>query len=100
MLNQDGNVVEYVEFRTRPGVSDTEVLTALNRTDIILAEIDGFERRYIARHEEVWVEIVFWRDQQVADFGLEVFKVDSRSAELFGLIEEGSVSIRYANLCS
>ena len=92
------SVVEYVEFAPLPGVSDSQVLEALRQTDPLLAELEGFEHRYLARHQHAWVEVVFWRDQQAADAGLAYFKTDSRSAELFSLIDPDSVSISYASL--
>ncbi len=102
MLNQShseyASVIEYVEFAPRTGVSDQQILTALKQTDGILADLDGFEHRYLARHDEAWVEVVFWRDQSAADAGLAYFKTDRRSAALFELIDADSVSIRYANL--
>lgn len=98
MHSLSANIVEYVEFESREGVADSEVLSALKQTDAILHQIDGFVHRYLARRDSTWVEVVFWYDRNAADAGLEVFKADDRSAALFSLIEEGSVSIRYSDL--
>lgn len=92
-------IVEYVEFRSREGVDDSEVLEALQRTQTVLDTLDGFERRLLARNRDTWVEIVFWRDQHAATAGLAAFKTHPLSAPLFGLIIESSVSIRYSQLC-
>ncbi len=98
MHSLSANIVEYVEFETQEGVTDSQVMAALKQTDAILAQVDGFVHRYLARRESTWVEVVFWYDRDAADAGLEVFKSDDRSAVLFSLIKEGSVSIRYSDL--
>lgn len=94
------SVVEYVEFLPVPSASDLQVLDALKQTDALLAEIEGFVHRDLAKRDNYWVEVVFWRDQASADAGLEAFIADARSAPLFKLIDSDSVEIKYSKLIS
>lgn len=92
------SVVEYVEFSAKPEFSDDEIIAAVNKTESMLDNVEGYVRRYVSKREDKWVEVVFWKDNKSAIAGLEYFKGDERSADLFNLIEEGSVSIRYSDI--
>ena len=91
-------IIEYVEFKALPNISDEQVFNALKATDAVLDSVKGYRRRIVAKHANIFVEVVFWDSQEEATRGLEVFSNDERAAKLFELIDTDSVSIKYSNI--
>lgn len=98
---KQAGVVEYVTFKAVKGVNDEALQSAAFNTDAVLNSIDGFIKRDIAKSDDdIWVEVVYWRDSISAEKGLESFLKDPLSKAFLDLIEEDSVDIRYASLLS
>ena len=98
-LHDNAGTIEYVTFETKADVSGVVVERALQQTDPVLNDINGFIQRYIVRKDDgQWVEVVFWRDQASAEEGLQLFLKDPRSQALLELIREDSVDISYSEI--
>ncbi|MBM7074425.1 hypothetical protein JQC92_20770 [Shewanella sp. 202IG2-18] len=91
-------IIEYVEFKANVNASDSEVIAALKQTDALLNEISGFEYRVLAKRDDVFVEVVYWKNQDSADAGLKTFSEDERSNLLFSLIDKETVQISYSEI--
>ncbi len=98
MFKISTKIIEYVEFKALDGVTDEQVFAALKETDSLLQDIKGFQSRQIAKSEQIFIEVVYWNNQDEAAAGLKVFSEDARSANLFSLINKDSVTIRYSSI--
>ncbi|WP_299979274.1 hypothetical protein [uncultured Pseudoteredinibacter sp.] len=95
---QDATVFEYVEFRCDSKFSQQQIFDALDATIDILNETEGFVHRDIAKRDDIWVELVYWQDQDSANRGLEKFSSDPRNQTLLAMIDQDSLSIYYSQL--
>ncbi|MRI35178.1 hypothetical protein EOPP23_19610 [Endozoicomonas sp. OPT23] len=92
-------IIEYVTFPALPDIQDYEIINALEITDAVLNNIDGFIHRYCSQQDDgFWAETVFWRDREAAESGLKVFLADPRSQSLLQLIDSQNVVIRYSEV--
>ena len=100
MINlSKAKTIEYVTFLSKPTISDEALLISAKNTDSVLATINGFIYRYIAKQEDgKWVEVVLWENRTQAKAGLDVFLKHPLSKDFLDKIQEGSVSISYAQV--
>lgn len=58
----DNPVLEIVHFRTKPGVGETDVLTASAETQEWLRQMPGYLHRELSLNDDgLWIDIVHWR---------------------------------------
>jgi hypothetical protein len=63
-----GPTIELVLYAARPGVSDSEMIAAVEETSALLQEFPGYLERELAYSAEakLWVDIVHWADRDSA----------------------------------
>lgn len=93
------NIVEYVTFLAKPGISKETILQAVRQTDDILKETPGFIHRFLAYQESgIWVEVVLWENKSFAEKGLQLFLNHPKSSSFLNKILDGSVKIEYSEV--
>jgi hypothetical protein len=96
---KNAKVIEYVTFKTKPGISIEEVLESAKSTDAILDQIEGFSHRFISIQDNgLWVETVFWESIELAQKGLTLFLENPDSKKFLENIMDDSVKIEYSTI--
>ncbi|NER25553.1 MAG: hypothetical protein F6J96_33655 [Symploca sp. SIO1C2] len=90
--------IELVIFKTKPNVSPEILKEAIHKTTPVLAQIDGFLDRELSLTEtgEEWVDIVHWKNMELAKKAVDIFMNTPECQELVSLMQE-SYSMRHLN---
>ena len=65
---RNGSIIfEILEWKSKPGVSDTQMIDAVEAMVDDLKELDGFLNQSLYRDDAgVWVDIYYWQTKQNA----------------------------------
>src|SRR4051812_3272522 len=63
-----GPTIELVMYAARPGVTDAEMIAAVEATNALLQEFPGYRSREFAYSAEagLWLDLVHWADRESA----------------------------------
>ncbi len=83
-MNPSASTLEITSFRTKPGVSEAQLRSAIVASNLYLNRCPGFLGRHIGREPGtgLWREVLEWRDLDCAEAGAAHF-LDAPEASAF-----------------
>ena len=97
----NASTLEMVEFRSKEGVSDSEMLEKSSRLHKALNGMDGFIERYLTHGEDgIWVDLVYWSDLASARTAANAVMNIPVAQEFFALIDEQTMRFIHLQICS
>ena len=86
--------IELVTFKTKPGVTPDQVLSASVDVNHFLNSQLGFVSRHLGQTEDgTWHDILFWESQDHVMAAMEKVASSSSCATFFGLIDPANDSM-------
>lgn len=89
-------VIEIVQFRTKPGVSEADFLAVVPESVRFLKSCPGFIARRLARHETgEWMDQVEWTSMDAAKAADAAFMASPSVRAFTDMIDMSQVSMRH-----
>jgi hypothetical protein len=89
-------VIELVELRIRPELTDESFLEAAEVASSLLRELRGFCARRLAKAADgLWIDYVEWESMELALEAARRFNSDPRASVFNSMIAPGSVTMRH-----
>ena len=94
MRNEVGQIVEILMWRSKAGVSDEEMILAVNEMASDLTKLPGFINQSLYKNSEnKWVDIYYWETEKNAHDSNASMDGKETLKKLIDLIEPNSISI-------
>ncbi len=88
--------IEVVVFKTKAGVSDSQLQTAALAVTPILKEMPGFiSREFGASEDGKYIDVVHWKDLPSAKAAAEKVMSIPKCGEFFGLIDQNQMQFMH-----
>ncbi|NMR27150.1 hypothetical protein HH219_16695 [Pseudoalteromonas sp. NEC-BIFX-2020_015] len=85
---------EVVKWKSKPGISDGEMVTAINDLAVDLKFCKGFLQQTLYKDSNnEWVDIYYWEDEASAHASNDIMAEKKSFSALMSLIDPASVSL-------
>ena len=94
MRNTTPGAVEVVLYRTRPDISETQIIDASDALQMDLEDCPGYlSRRLLRTQDGLWVDMVEWLSLQQAEAAAAAIMERPSAAHFMALVEESSIQM-------
>lgn len=91
--NSDDTVLEIVWFRLQAGADPSAFVQAARQTETLLRRCPGFVRRMLVEDQNLWGDLVEWRDRASAMAAAETVLQDAAFAPFIAMIDPGTLRL-------
>jgi len=88
------NHIELAPFRTKAGISEQQLLAAIDAMEADLRAFPGFLRRDTVKLDDgSWLDIVHWRNRKEAEQAFELFHTSEPCNAFMALLDGSDCSV-------
>jgi len=93
-------VLELVSFKTKPGVSQEQVIELNQKVMTTVKKFEGFVYRSLAYQEQnkTWLDVVYWQDAASAKAAQEKFLASLVCQQLMAVVDLESTHMQHADI--
>ena len=91
------DVLEIVTFKTKPGVSDAQVLSAADGLQREVERLDGYRaRRLLKTDDGTWVDMVWWTTLEAAHAAAQTIETQPIAQTFMEIADAQSIRMLHA----
>ncbi len=93
-------VLELVSFKTKPGITQEQVIELNKEVMTTVEKFDGFLYRSLAYQEQnqTWLDVVYWQDAASAKAAQEKFMQSKSCQQLMAVVDIESTHMQHADI--
>lgn len=89
-------IIEVVQFKTKKGISEKELMAAALAIEPVLEKLKGFIKRSFAKsQDDEWLDMVYWIDLESAEHPAEEVQKNDKCLAFFALIDEKTMRFKH-----
>jgi hypothetical protein len=95
IMSRTSNVLEILTWKSKPGVSDKEMIQAVDSMVIDLKKLKGFLNQTLYKEEDgTWIDIYYWHTEKDAHASNESMADKDSLQKLMSIIEPNTVTMK------
>lgn len=94
------SAIEIVTFKLRQGVTEHDLVTASEQSQVFVANLPGFQYRSLSYEIErnLWNDVIYWDSMEEAKQASKQFAANEQCQALIALIDRDSVDIQHQHI--
>ena len=94
-MSNTTNVLEILTWKSKPGVSDEEMIKAVDSMVTDLKKLNGFWNQTLYKEEDgTWIDVYYWHTEKDAHASNEAMADKESLQKLMSIIETNTVTMK------